>query len=928
MERLGKAFFSKATKIIFTYIFLIGTLIGIVFSFTDYIYATDPITNETGPTTSTEFSNNYEFLIKVDKRNITSKELTDIAVMVQENLNYLGFSDAMVNTEGTDSIRVTLPLYGNNADYSDLMIDQTVAALKVMFSGPTEIGFYDSNGVSLFGTDTKDVAYNTTGVAPDELPQMIEPGSAKAVVENGYITIEFVPNGEDGHNAFIDAFTALGNSSSTPTEGSATNAMYVWINYDKLYSLISYADPDGLAASENLYNYCLPVDIDGNKIYNGTYKKVCEPYIITVQQVKPMTNPNFKTIQLVAPITGSFDADLANYYVNQMNFSTQGISFEVTQSGWIDHEYSNQQLVYSFIIFAILIMLMLILVISYYGLIGVLISLISSLTYLITFIVLFSTGIQFSFLVSAIIFMFISINMMMYLYVANKFKQRLSWTKKTPSKAFTKTLKNTLSVLFSYSAIVLVAGFVTYIYGYQQIAIIGITIFLISLLFVGFYVFVFIPGMYFILGGINEKLDVSSKNYNYIVGKTSFKEIKAPSEKLLSKDKEKKYLKILNITTVSLITVFLSVVTIMMVLPTPITNTSFDKQINTYRYDVVLQTSAVTSVALPQPGDSTPPVSGPSISSLDYMSQEEVDSVVNEFSQYTNVDGYTLGIDEQTTCDFSTPGIGVYEIGEVTEKCYITRTPSLIVYTTDKLTTDQESQIIADLYVADDSDTDDVSEEVSYAISTNGVKSSTHIVDYSLTNVAIILSILFVVALFILIVIGKWSLMTAAGWSLFIQTIGLFTLSIVFFIPMNTYFVYSLLLSFIVGLFTKVVYTYQLRREMGHLHKKLLSEEDVTNSTKLASKNTLRVIVASYTILALSGIVLAIVGGLQLLSFALPMIISAFIGILIDTMMLPLLSKKLETIRQNKKAKNWKDDLDISKDRSKRTEQLVEGINC
>ena len=378
------------------------------------------------------------------------------------------------------------------------------------------------------------------------LPDMILPGSAKVNLSNGIATIEFVPNnGSQGQNAFIDVFTYLGNNTAESTEGEATNSLFVWLNYDKLYQFISIVDPDGLSdVSGDLNSYCVPQDISGNAAFTGTFKPICEPYFITVQTISPLVNPNFKTVELSGPITigseGSFDIDLAYYFVNQINEASKGYSTSVIYSGWTTSPYSEQSLTYSIIIFAAIVLLMILIVISYYGLAGVVTSVIASLIFMLLFVILFASSVQFSFITVTSIFIFTIINLLVLTQIIKKIKLSMQDTKKKPTTEYWIAIKKNISFVAIYSVIILLVGFISYTFGYQQIAIIGIIAFISVSLFIGLYIFLFIPFVYYLLTHFNSKDELVASKYNFVLGVINFKEPKPLADKLISSEKTKK----------------------------------------------------------------------------------------------------------------------------------------------------------------------------------------------------------------------------------------------------------------------------------------------------------------------------------------------------------------------------------------------------
>ncbi|NQX83673.1 MAG: hypothetical protein HRS57_00590 [Mycoplasmataceae bacterium] len=916
MVKIKNFSFNKITKIFVTYLFLLGTITGIIFSFTNYIYKEDQYTNLAGPETTTEFSNNYEFLVEVTSsgKAISDDDLYFYANNLQENLNYLGFHDALVNIEGDDYVNVVLPLYGNSETYTDYSINDTILALKNFLTGEIEVGFYDYNGVSVFDEKGN---YNNSGVSPSYLPNMIKPNSAKVVSNNGYTNIEFVPsNGDKGHNAFVDAYDSVGNAelpeesdSSASSSTENPNLMYVWINYDQLLSFVETYDSEGFSTAADLYTYCTSSD-DGTS--TNSIKDVCKPYLVTVEEIPSYTNPNFKTIEISSP-SGTLDKDLVNYYKNQFDISSRGIKTSVVRSGWVDHVYSNQQLVYSFIIFAALILLILLIVISYYGLLGTIISLSSSLIYLFMFLTLFASGVQFSFALSFSVFAFVVISTIMMVYVATKFKERMSWTKKTSTKAFKKTLVESVPIISVYTTVMLISGLFTYLFGYQQIAMIGTVLFTSSLFFIAVLLLVFIPLSFYVLSHFDNKDDsLKDSKYHYILGVITKNYKKSKDGKISSNIKLPKFKNSFKILT-SITAIF----TVMFIVSASLlgtgnwyTNYDNSYDINTYRYDVLyIDGQVVTS------DDEI--ISKGELESLSYISDSQTEYIVDIFNNYSNVEGYNLSV-EESTCSISDIGNPDSSLGGTTNTCDVTRTPSLVIYTDSQINQSELSNIEKELQSSGES----------YEFSdVTGLFVSDYVVDYSLGNVGIIIAILFVILALLLLTISKWSGAVASMWVMFLQTIGLFVISLLFFVPTNIYFAYAILISFVVSSFIKITYTYQFRREIKYLNTQFKTKEDISLAVSRTSKETFKFTILSYLVLAFGGIVILAVAGTSMLSFAIPLIIASLLGIIFDLLVLPIIISKVETFRQNRRKTSWEKDIKNSKDKDSNSEQLVEGIN-
>lgn len=916
MVKIKNFSFSKITKIFVTYIFLLGTITGIIFSFTNYIYKEDEYTNLSGPQTTTEFSNNYEFLIEVTSSgtNISNEDLDFYANNLQENLNYLGFHDALVNMEGEDYVNVVLPLYGNSETYTDFSINDTILALKNFLTGEIEVGFYDYNGVSIFDEKGN---YNLSGLNPSYLPNMIKPNSANVTSNNGYTNIEFTPsNGDKGHNAFVDAYDSIGNAELTEESDSSAssstenpNLMYVWINYDQLLSFVEVYDSEAYSSSADLYTYCTTPE-DGSS--SNSVKNVCKPYLVTVQEIPSYTNPNFRTIEITSQ-SGTLDKNLVNYYKNQFDISSRGIKTSVVRSGWVDHVYSNQQLIYSFIIFAAIILLILLMVISYYGLLGSIISLSSSLIYLFMFLTLFASGVQFSFALSFSIFAFVVISTIMMIYIATKFKERMSWTKKTSLKAFKKTLIESVPIISVYTTVMLISGLFTYLFGYQQIAMIGTVLFTSTLFFIGILLLVFIPLSCYVLSYFDNKNDsLKDSKYNYILGVITKDYKKSNDVKSISNIKTPKIKK-----SFSILTSITAILAITFIVSASLLGTgnwysnygnSYD--INTYRYDVLyLDGQVVTS--------EDEIVSKGELESLSYISDSQVEYIVDIFDNYSNVEGYNLSV-EESTCSISDIGNPDSNLGGTTDTCDVTRTPSLVVYTDSQINSSNLSSLEKELQKSGES----------YKFSNvTGLYVSDYVITYSLGNVGIVIAILFIVLALLLLTISKWSGAVASMWVMFLQTIGLFVISLIFFVPINIYFAYAIIISFIVSSFIKITYTYQFRREIKYLNTRFKTKEDISIAVSRTSKETFKFTILSYLVLALGGIVILAIAGTSMLSFAIPLIIASLLGIFFDLLVLPYLIAKMETFRQNRRRKSWEKDLNNSKDKDNKSEQLVEGIN-
>ncbi len=100
MEKLKDFFLNKSVKVILTYIFLIGIITGIFFSFTNDFYAKDKYTDNYEFQTTTDFSDSYQFLIEVDSIDGVDNPIDEIAELYQSNLNYLGFQNAEISISG------------------------------------------------------------------------------------------------------------------------------------------------------------------------------------------------------------------------------------------------------------------------------------------------------------------------------------------------------------------------------------------------------------------------------------------------------------------------------------------------------------------------------------------------------------------------------------------------------------------------------------------------------------------------------------------------------------------------------------------------------------------------------------------------------------------------------------------------------------
>lgn len=933
MEKLKQITFSKYFKSITLIIFFLGSLVGTFFVFNNYIYSKDKYTGKTSIETSSDFNSNYEFLVEVDSNYGFEYDIDHIANIQQENLNYLGFQEAIVNVESDNQFRVSIPLAEDFQEAEVTDIDQQIKALNIFFTGDIQISFLDSNGISLFD-DRGNYNSSASTYNLDDVPNMVEPNSAKFESINGSTVINFRPsNGENGKKAFQDAMNAIsqnpapGESSEdgSSEDSSTTNEITVWINYNKLYDFISFVDPDGLSnVSNNLLQYCIPTDAEGNQTFKGSFKPVCDPYLVTSHQAHEIPNDNFKFVQLHGPIPAgsetTFDLDLAKFFVNQFNESSSNYNTKVIYNGWTSNPFNQDDLTLSFIIFAIIIMIFIIIVIAFYGMSGLVSSIIATIIYMLSFLVLFASGVQFSFATSAAIFIFVMIDLIMLSFISKRFKERTIDSRKTMSQTFKDFLRNDSSLVAIFSLIMLIFGFISYTFGYQQIALIGTLAFLSSLFFIALFIILLIP-LYFYISEDVDLDKLKEKKYSILLGFLKINEPKIMNQKEIeNRDiKKSKSLKFISIFSFIFLATTITFFVLSATLGQAPINNSLSSTSGLYRYDLISDQS------FKEEDDLT---------NLDYISDDEANNVISTFEQYTKVNSIQLTIVQEYSCTYED-----IEISGSTEDCYIESIPSIAILTSNALNQSDLLSIIDDLNNDDFTSrpTEDEFYEPDYKytyfdsnIYTSEIDPtfySSYSFEYWVNNAFVIASISFAIIILFYFIVSKSAGMFAGGWSLIFQFMASFSLMFIFFLPMSDYVVFAMLFSFSISAFTKFIFLQVYKRKLNSNKVKVHGIGEIEIAIKNAQNETKYITLITNSLLVIFGIVLTGFLGLSQLPVLIYSVISFVMSIVFDIYLMPILLKWSEVSASNVKAKNIKKDMEKEKNQGLIVEDLVEDIN-
>lgn len=421
-----------------------GIATGLGFGFSNYSAASfDP---------SEEYNTKLQTNLDVKRDPYSQTDINDVILDLHSALEWQGYIEADVKRISSNEILVTheLKYAQDNTNLwtyeAEQAILEEVIQLHSSLYTKTNIEFRTFDGQQLFQLNSEGHPEFIPPTPPDtgegesrdyDVPEydvsLIAEEGAEVVLEDGNPAIELTPVDVHVLNEFKHMMNFMFDSMD-PEANPNGNTFVTWIGYDLFGEVAQALDPDGWAAAPSPIDYAF-TDEDGNRTDKPI--KLAEPFLISIDQASPMLDweDTFK-------IGNGINSETAERFASRINFSTTDYEFDVVSTSMLEPSENSVRLLWMMILFLTVIAITLFTFTWFFGLLGLINSLLTSTTVLGVFGMIVSMSIP----VSPSLFALLAIGMAMtILFSWNSLTKQKNALNK--SENFAVAIKSTMNSL-------------------------------------------------------------------------------------------------------------------------------------------------------------------------------------------------------------------------------------------------------------------------------------------------------------------------------------------------------------------------------------------------------------------------------------------------------------------------------------------------
>lgn len=428
---------------------------------------------------SVEYDGGQEFLIEIKNRDKNSKiKGLDIANSIQSRINDgSSFSDAIVSLEGNDNIKISKSgrLSADDRKKFESLVTTKSTLIFTDVSGQPLF----RNGVFVQPTENNKIDWEdviSRQDASEVLRTFVPPISSARHSFNSFGSNAFVVEAHLKNRASEAEWTKLTDYLSKKPNGE--KFLLTWLNIDELVKIArSKYSSDWSAAQKNPYNFVYVGQQPRFQNQEGILKLhsiKADRYLVNKVGVnRPLNGDRF--------IIGNnasgepFNEEAAKQLAEEINYGTSQYDLEVVSSNFITAESTNNAFALSLIAIGVVFTFLAIMLLVNYGLLGAL-STISIALYVFLTLTLFTVlrG-EYSPITFGAVLIGLAISFDANVVTLSRLKQELYRGEKM-RKAVATTMRSTLPSLLDSNILILLASFVMFYLGLQDIRNFSISI--------------------------------------------------------------------------------------------------------------------------------------------------------------------------------------------------------------------------------------------------------------------------------------------------------------------------------------------------------------------------------------------------------------------------------------------------------------------